>query len=50
MDEIDPPAMSPGQAAEFVRKRRGRNVALLVVLVALAALFYAISIVKLTHA
>ena len=50
MDEIDPPVMSQRQAAEFIRKRRGRNVALLVVLVAMAALFYAISIVKLTHA
>ena len=50
MGDTDPPAMSPRQAAEFVRKRRGRNIALLVVLVALAALFYAISIVKLAHA
>lgn len=30
------------------RRRRGRNIALFVVLVALAALFYAITIVKLT--
>jgi len=29
------------------RRRRGRNIALLVVLVALAVLFYAISIVRL---
>lgn len=48
--DTDPPAMSQRQAAEFVRKRRGRNIALLVVLVAVAALFYAISIVKLMHA
>lgn len=48
--DTDPPSMSPNQAAEFVRKRRGRNIALLVVLAALAALFYAISIVKLMHA
>ena len=50
MGDTDPPVMSPRQAAEFVRKRRGRNIALLVVLVALAAVFYAISIVKLAHA
>jgi len=31
------------------RRRRGRNIALLLVLIALAALFYAISIVKLQH-
>lgn len=48
--DTDPPSMSASQAAEFVRKRRGRNIALLVVLAALAALFYAISIVKLMHA
>ncbi len=30
------------------RRRRGRNIALIIVLVALAALFYAITIVKLT--
>ena len=48
--ETDPPMMSQRAAAEFTRKRRGRNIALLVVLVALAALFYAISIVKLMHA
>ena len=46
----DPPTMSQHQAAEFIRKRRGRNLALLVVLAGLAALFYAISIVKLMHA
>jgi len=33
-------------AEEFVRRRRGRNVAMLIVLLALCALFYAISIVK----
>ena len=48
--DTDPPVMSQRQAAEFVRKRRGRNIALLVLLAALATLFYAISIVKLMHA
>ena len=48
--DTDPPVMSQRAAAEFARKRRGRNIALLIVLAALAALFYAISIVKLMHA
>jgi hypothetical protein len=33
-------------AAEFVRRRRGRNYALLAVLVVLVALFYAVTIVQ----
>ncbi len=33
-----------------MRRRRARNWAMLVVLVALCALFYAITIVKMTHA
>ena len=45
-DEFPPP-LSPAQAAELRRRQRGKNVALLVVLVAVVALFYAISIVKL---
>ena len=48
--DIDPSMLSQHQTAEFVRKRRGRNLALLVVLAGLAVLFYAISIVKLMHA
>ncbi len=35
---------------EDMRRRRARNWAMLVVLVALCALFYAITIVKMTHA
>ena len=31
------------------RRRRARNLAMLVVLLALSALFYAITIVKMTH-
>ena len=34
-------------AAEFKRRRRGRNIALLVVMLGLVALIYAIAIVKL---
>jgi hypothetical protein len=33
---------------EVARRRRGRNIAVLVVLVALCLLFYAITIVKMT--
>ena len=36
----------PDAAADFARRRRGRNVAMLIVLLAVSALFYAISIVK----
>ena len=36
------------QSAEINRRRRGRNIAMLVSLVALCALFYAIAIVKLS--
>jgi hypothetical protein len=42
-----PPPLSPAQAAELRRRQRGRNVALLIVLLAVAGLFYAIAIVKL---
>jgi len=48
MEEFPPPLTSV-EAAELRRKQRGRNVALLIALVALAALFYAIAIVKLGH-
>jgi hypothetical protein len=42
-----PPPLTPEQAVELRRRQKGRNVALLVVLLAVVALFYAISIVKL---
>jgi hypothetical protein len=52
MAAMDPPgskrASSSLTGAEFVRRRRGRNYALLAVLVALAVLFYAITIVQRT--
>ncbi len=44
-----PPPLSREASAEFARKRRGRNIAMLVVLLAVAALFYAIAVVKLAH-
>ena len=46
MDDDFPPPLSPAEAAELRRRQRGRNIALLVALLALAALFYAISVVK----
>ena len=44
-----PPRPSPAQAAELVRRRRGRNIALIVVLASVAVLFFAITLVKLGH-
>ena len=35
--------------ADAARRRRGRNWAILIVLLSLCALFYAITIVKMTH-
>jgi hypothetical protein len=46
-DEFPPAARSP--SAEARHRRRGRSWAILVVLLGLAALFYAIAIVKMTH-
>ena len=45
----DPPRMSDSEAAEFRRRQRGRNIAILVVLIGLSVLFFAITIVKMTH-
>jgi len=45
LDEFPPP-LSPAEAIELRRRQRGKNLALVVVLVAVAALFYAISIVR----
>jgi hypothetical protein len=45
MDQ-DPPRPTPREAAEIRRRRRGRNIAMIVVLTALAVLFYAITIAK----
>ena len=49
MDEF-PPRPGPEETAEMRRRQRGRNVAMMVVLVALAVLFFAITIVKMSHA
>jgi hypothetical protein len=45
-----PPRPTPVEAAELRRRQRGRNVAILVVLVSLVILFFAITIVKLARA
>ncbi|MGH7211502.1 MAG: hypothetical protein ACREF1_08585 [Acetobacteraceae bacterium] len=44
-----PPPMGPREAAEFRRRRRGRNIALFVALLALALLFYAMIIAKILN-
>ena len=45
-----PPRLSAAESREVVRRRRGRNLALLAVLLALCALFYAIAFVRMgTH-
>lgn len=45
-----PPRPTESEAAELRRRRRGRNWAIILVLVALAGLFYAITIVKMMKA
>jgi hypothetical protein len=45
----DPPRMTEAEAAEFRRRQKGRNIAILVVLIALSVLFFAITIVKMIH-
>lgn len=42
----DPPPLSPQQADELRRRQRTKNWVLFCVLVALAALFYAIAVVR----
>ncbi|HEY2131528.1 MAG TPA: hypothetical protein VGH36_00905 [Acetobacteraceae bacterium] len=43
----DPPHLSRRDSEAMGKRRRGRNLAMLVVLLLLAALFYAIAMVKL---
>jgi hypothetical protein len=45
----DPPRMTEAEAAEFRRRQKGRNIALLLVLIALSVLFFAVTIVKMIH-
>ncbi len=44
-----PPRPTPLEAAAMRQRRRGRNIALLVALLAFCALFYVITLVKLAH-
>jgi hypothetical protein len=45
----DPHRMTEAEAAEFRRRQKGRNIAMLLVLIGLSALFFAITIVKMAH-
>ncbi|WP_338661614.1 hypothetical protein VQH23_15360 [Pararoseomonas sp. SCSIO 73927] len=44
----EPARLSDEEVAALYRRRRGRNIGMLVVLVALVAIFYAITMAKLT--
>ena len=46
MEDGFPRPLSPDEAVELRRRQRGRNLALLGVLVVVAMLFYAISVVR----
>ena len=48
MDQEPQTPIAP-TSAEVARRRRGRSWAILIVLLALCALFYAITIVKMAH-
>ena len=45
MDDFPPP-LSPAEAVELRRRQRGKNIVLLVVLIGMAALYYAIAVVR----
>jgi hypothetical protein len=47
MTEAPVPPLTRDEQAALARRRRGRNIAMLIALLALSALFYAIAIVKL---
>jgi len=49
MEEEFPPRPTPLEAALLIRRKRGRNLALLIALIGLAALFFAITLVKLSR-
>ena len=44
----DLPKLTVAESDELIKRRRGRNVALLVVLLALAGVFYVLAMVKLS--
>ena len=47
MNEAPANPLTPAESAALARRRRGRNIAMLIALLALSCLFYAIAIVKL---
>jgi len=47
MNEAAPNPLTRAESDALTRRRRGRNIAMLIALLALSALFYAIAIVKL---
>lgn len=44
-----PQHLSRAESEALSRRRRGRNIAMLIGLIALAAVFYAVAMVKLAH-
>jgi hypothetical protein len=48
-DDNFPPPLSRAESDDLRRRRRGRNIAMLVALLAFCALFYVITLVKLAH-
>lgn len=48
MNDGPPQALTPAQATEFRRRRRARNWATVLVLFALAILFFAITVAKMS--
>jgi hypothetical protein len=44
-----PPLLTRAQSDELGRRRRGRNIAMLIALLVVSGLFYALAIVKLTR-
>jgi hypothetical protein len=51
MSDEFPPPMRPDEAREFRRRRRGRNIALFLALIAVCLIFYGLAMVKMagTH-
>jgi len=41
--------MTDAEAAEFRRRQKGRNIAMLLVLIGVSVLFFAITVVKMSH-
>jgi hypothetical protein len=49
-DDGFPPRPTPAEAALLMKRQRGRNIAMMVALLCVAALFFAITLVKLSGA